>query len=308
MRPVLVDWIETEARAKVNLDLRVFPPGKDGYHPLETVFCRIDLSDHIRLRLRPEPGIELRVGGPEPVASGPDNLAFRAAELMLRRRRLASGVEMELEKRIPAGSGLGGGSSDAAAVLRILETKLPPSAAPAPSDGGRDARRSEDLVRLGGELGADVPFFVLDEACALGWGIGDRLLGLPDLEPRPLLLLLPDLRVPTREAYQLWDRENSGRSPAPRESPGRRWRQRLTWRRLGAEGRNDFEPVIFNRYPELGRLHRQLLDTRPILARLSGSGSGLFAAYDSEKERDAALASMRTEAPAVRSVSAVGPA
>lgn len=305
---MLEDWTETDARAKVNLDLCVFPPGKDGYHPLETVFCRIDLFDRIRLRLRPEPGIELRVVGPEPAPAGPDNLAFQAAELVLRRTGVTVGVEIELEKRIPAGSGLGGGSSDAAAVLRLLAATLPSAAAPEASVGARNAIRSDDLVRLGGELGADVPFFVLDAPCAIGRGIGDRLLGLPDLPSRPLLLLLPELRVSTRDAYALWDRENPKRSPAPGEPAGHRWQDGLTWQRLAAEGRNDFESVIFNRHPELGRLHRRLVETRPLLARLSGSGSALFAVYDSRTERDAALALLETEAPAVRRVSAVGPA
>jgi 4-diphosphocytidyl-2-C-methyl-D-erythritol kinase len=108
------EWLESAARAKVNLRLRIFPAGVDGYHPIETLFCRIDLADRLRLRLREEPGIDLRISGAENVPAGSENLATLAAERFMGNFGIEGGVAMELVKSIPPGAGLGGGSSDAA--------------------------------------------------------------------------------------------------------------------------------------------------------------------------------------------------
>ncbi len=288
-------WLETRARAKVNLRLRIFPRGPDGYHPLETIFCRIDLGDRVRLRLRRDPGIALRLSGTEPAPEGLDNLAARAAALLLERVGAAEGVEIELDKRVPVGAGLGGGSSDAAAVLRLLAGRLPHSPSP------------EELIQLAAELGADVPFFLTDTAMAVAWGRGDRLLSVPPVKSRPMLILLPELALSTERAYSLWD-EYADRHGPPRAGAALMlWTALSSWSGLSALAENDFEPVIFAHHQALASLQVQLRESRPLLTLLSGSGSALFAVYGTRRKRDVALRMLKEETTGVRVLSVRGP-
>ncbi|MEE9133179.1 MAG: 4-(cytidine 5'-diphospho)-2-C-methyl-D-erythritol kinase [Gemmatimonadota bacterium] len=289
------DWLETEARAKVNLRLRIFPRRADGFHPLQTIFCRIDLADRVRVRLRPEPGVSIRVSGGEPVPEAPDNLAARAAAVFLERSAAACGAAIELHKRIPAGSGLGGGSSDAAAVLRLLAGLMGPL-------------EPDELGRLASGLGADVAFFAADAPLALAVERGDQLVSRRSLEARPMLLLVPDVRVSTAEAYAWWDEDHAGTADTPTAVPpalleSARW----SWSGLRSQARNDFEPVIFARVPLLRSLRDKLERTQPELALLSGSGSALFAVYETESRRDEAALRLDAELEAVRVVTARGP-
>jgi 4-diphosphocytidyl-2-C-methyl-D-erythritol kinase len=165
------------ARAKTNLRLRVFGRDASGYHGLETLFLRLALADTVRLREgAPGSGIRLRLKTGEGIESGsvpegPGNLCVRAAEAYRAAAREAGhdgagpDLVIELEKRIPAGAGLGGGSADAAAVLRLMDRRA----------GGALSR--ERMFRLAGELGSDVPFGLLSSPAALGWGRGGRAAG-----------------------------------------------------------------------------------------------------------------------------------
>ncbi|UCC49551.1 MAG: 4-(cytidine 5'-diphospho)-2-C-methyl-D-erythritol kinase [Gemmatimonadota bacterium] len=289
-------WLETVAQAKVNLRLRIHPRGPDGFHPIETVFCRIDLADRLRLRRRHEPGVKLGVSGPERAPGGPENLAARAAALFLERAGLAGGVEIELEKRVPPRSGLGGGSSDAAAVLRLLSRSVE-------SPPGLD-----ELLHVAAELGADVPFFVADHPLAFAWGRGDRLLAYPAVPVRPVLLILPESAVSTTVAFALWDRAREDTGEASSVEPTlTHWPSLSTWQGIRAGAVNDFEPVIFREYPALGSLRAKLAETQPLFSLLSGSGAALFAVYESEQERDAAASQLAAELKGVRLVSARGP-
>lgn len=285
-------WLQAEAKAKVNLRLRIFPRGPDGYHPLETLFCRIDLSDRLRVRRRGEAGVAITVGGSEAAPDGPDNLAVRAALAVIERSRLPGGVEIELEKHIPAGTGLGGGSSDAAAVLRLLARHLDP------------LLPGQDVLRLASELGADVAFFAADLPLALGRGRGDRLLPGPSLQPRPMLVVVPQARVSTAKAYAAWDAlHDPAHSVAPAEID---WTALNRWDEIRDLAENDFEPVVFGRHPELRRLKDTLEDTGPLFALLSGSGSSLFAVY-ANREGRAEAAQQLEGVEGVRVISAHGP-
>lgn len=276
------DVLTLDARAKVNLRLRIFPTDPSGYHPIETVFCRISLRDRLRLRVGGA-GVRLKVRGDVPV--GRANLAVRAAEVFLREAAGVSGVEIELEKEIPAAAGLGGGSSDAAAVLRGLNA-LSPNALP-----------PDRLLRIGATLGADVPFFVLDAPMAVGLGRGDRVAPLDPLPAAHALVVRPRIPVSTAEAYRAWDawaarrRPSGGGEAAGRPAP-------RTWEEAAAVAENDFEAVVFQRRPELVEVKRRLLDTGPYFALLSGSGSSFFAPYATAAARDAAGAAWR-DAPGV---------
>jgi 4-diphosphocytidyl-2-C-methyl-D-erythritol kinase len=169
------------AQAKLNLHLRIFDRDASGYHPLETIFHRIDLSDDLSVEATSK-GRTLDVVGQDlgPVEK---NLAWRAAESYAANNGWPKGFRINLTKRIPTGAGMGGGSSDAAAVLRALNALSPnPMAKPG-------------LLRLAAKLGSDVPFLASDSVMALAWGRGERMLALDPLPRCDILLMTPDFSV-----------------------------------------------------------------------------------------------------------------
>ncbi|MBA2244718.1 MAG: 4-(cytidine 5'-diphospho)-2-C-methyl-D-erythritol kinase, partial [Gemmatimonadetes bacterium] len=173
----MTEVVEVLAPAKINLWLRILAREESGYHSLETLFCAVSLADTVRISRAPELVFEvegeIEVGPPE------RNLCVRAAERFYREMGRTPEVRIELVKRIPSAAGLGGGSSDAAATLRALNTL---HGGPMPSDM---------LLQMGSELGSDVPFFLCGSPLALAWGRGERLLALPPLPPRPVLIAHP---------------------------------------------------------------------------------------------------------------------
>lgn len=248
----------TLAQAKINLSLRILGKQPDGYHSIETVFLRIGLGDDVRVHIR-EHARTLRCGVMRDQPES-ENLAFRAAEVYAKETGWPGGFEIVIKKRIPIGGGLGGGSADAAAVLRILnaisDTPLP----------------SEELRGLAFELGSDVPFLASDFTMALGWGRGEKLLGLPPLPARDAFLFFPPFGVPTGEAYALLD-ESRGQRPS--ESPDLTAEMFADWESAARHSVNDFEPVIRKRYPEIDQLLSRG-DNYDLFYRLSGSGSTVF--------------------------------
>ena len=265
------DVVTLEAAAKVNLLLRILSRESDGYHGLETLFCRLTLCDALTARRTEEPGVRLTVHGSSPGPAA-ENLAVRAAELALAGLRKPLGVHLELTKRIPIGAGLGGGSADAAATLAAVN-ELAGNAIP----------RAE-LLHLAAQLGADVPFCLSGAALALGWGHGERLLGLPALPVAPVLLVTPADSVRTADAYQWFDQARTGSY--------RRGTLLLdlssisSWSDVARMAGNDFESVIFGKLPAVRSAFEALARTGPLLCRMSGSGSTLFAIYRNARERD----------------------
>ena len=263
--------LELGAPAKLNLFLRVLGRETDGYHGLETLFCLVDLADRLRAERRDTGGVTVEVEGAD-VGPPAQNLAVRAAELVLGATGRRFGVHLTLSKRIPVQAGLGGGSSDAAAAL-VLVNRLAGNAVP-----------RHELLQLAARLGSDVPFCLSGGALALAWGRGDRLLQLPPLPPAPVLLLLPPVAVSTADAYGWVD--------AARQSAGRRGAVALDldalsrWGDIGRMAGNDFESPVFGRLAEVRAAFEALVGTRPLVCRMSGSGSGLFAVYRSARDRD----------------------
>ena len=262
------------AQAKVNLALRVGPRRADGYHDVLTVFARIALADDIVVRLL-RGGITidvLRDGTPdESVGPADRNLAVRAARLYMDEARWPSGCGIHIEKRIPVGAGLGGGSADAGAVLRALD-----SLSPAPL--GR-----ERLMRIAAGLGADVPFFVLDAPLALGTGRGDVLEALPLLPSRWLALVQPGFSVSTADAYQWFD-EGAARMPlTKRDADGLRDASRQ-WDTLVAVADNDLQDAVAVRHPVIGSYRDALRGAGAALAMMSGSGSAVFGLFADEPD------------------------
>lgn len=259
------------APAKLNLFLRVLGRETDGYHGLETLFCLLDLADEVRADRAEGAGTTIEVEGDD-VGPPEQNLALRAANLVLGATRHRFAVRLRLIKRIPVRAGLGGGSSDAAAAL-VAVNRL----------AGDPVPRHE-LLQFAARLGSDIPFFLSGAPLALAWGRGERLLRLPPLPPAPVLLLTPAIPIATAQAYGWVD--------AARESAGRRGAVALDlevlsrWGDVARMAGNDFESPVFGRFPEIRAAFEALVGTRPLVCRMSGSGSTLFAVYRSTRDRD----------------------
>jgi 4-diphosphocytidyl-2-C-methyl-D-erythritol kinase len=277
--------LELLAPGKVNFGLRILGRRADGYHLLESLFLPIDLGDALRLSLRDEAGVALVLSGRcEGVPADGRNLAVRAAEAFLAAAFHAGGVAIELEKRVPSPGGLGGGSSDAGAVLRGLAALLP---------GGVS---SERLRALALALGADVPFF-LDPRPALVRGIGERIEPVAGLPSFTLLLAHPGVPLATSAVYARYDERVA--SLTPRE-PGPSIRALLA---LREEARalqsllvNDLEPAATLLCPVVAELRKEIEATGASAVSLSGSGPTVFGVFASEAAAEGARRRMTRRA------------
>lgn len=248
----------TLAQAKINLSLRVLNKEPDGFHSIETVFLRIELGDDVRLHIRAK-ARSLRCGVMRDQPQE-ENLAYRAAALYSEETGWPGGFEIVIKKRIPIGGGLGGGSADAAAVLRILNTLSPN---PLEADALRD---------LASRLGSDVPFLASDFVMALGWGRGEQLLELAALPSRDVQLFFPPFGIDTGDAYALLD---ASRSPWPRAVPELTADMFGDWESTAKRSVNDFEAVVRPRFPAIDALLARG-DRHGLFYRMSGSGSTVF--------------------------------
>jgi len=265
--------VRLPAFAKINLRLEIVGKRADGYHELRTIFQTITLHDELRLRVAKLRGIHLSVRGNESLSreASQKNLVYRAVETLQRELRIRGGVEIELRKKIPAGRGLGGGSSDAAAALqgylRLTGRKL----------------RQTRLLEIAASLGADVPFFLLGGR-ALGIGRGDEIYALPDSRKQTFLVVSPrDIHVPTPDAYR-WVKAHalpSARLTKRAADPKLLEFCALCWSTQGSGLSNDFERPVFRRHPRLGRIKRGLLQRGATEASLAGSGSAVFGIFPS---------------------------
>jgi 4-diphosphocytidyl-2-C-methyl-D-erythritol kinase len=257
--------IDTFAHAKLNLSLRVLARETTGYHQIETLFCALELADEIAIS-RTSGGVSLAVDPPtDQPGAAPDlgpieaNLAYRAAALFMQEAPLDRGVHIRLVKRIPVGAGLGGGSSDAAAVLRALnELRSTPIPAQA-------------LLDLGARLGSDVPFFITGAPLALAWGRGERIAPLPPLAPAAVVLAIPPERVATADAYAAFAADGA---PSPMVV-----RMPASWSDIANLAHNDFEATVFSWHPRLGAVRAMLEDAGAYVARLTGTGSVVFGLF-----------------------------
>jgi 4-diphosphocytidyl-2-C-methyl-D-erythritol kinase len=258
--------IALHAFAKINLGLRILGKRRDGYHEIRTLYQTIDLHDDLEVELIPRAdGVHVECGDPA-IPSGRGNLVYQACQLWKRARRFKGRIEVRLEKQIPPGSGLGGASSDAAAALVGLEHLK------------GNQLNLETRLRFAARLGSDVPFFLLGGR-ALGCGRGEEVYPLADLPARYCLVVFPGFGVSTAWAY----REAGLRLTKPYgvckpQGFG-------VWSRVPLEtwgpAENDFEQVAFAKWPELGKLKRQLIRAGAETALLTGSGSAVYAIFDS---------------------------
>jgi 4-diphosphocytidyl-2-C-methyl-D-erythritol kinase len=258
--------VQAPAQAKINLRLRILARETSGFHQLETLLLRLDLADTVRVR-RTDSTRTLDVSGDaDPAAIGPveRNLAWRAAVAYCDVAGWPGGFAIELEKRIPIGGGLGGGSADAGAVLRAMD-------AMAATPLGEPA-----LLRIALTLGADVPFLASEHPYALAWGRGERLLALKPPPRRTVALIVPSFGVNTREAYGWLEAPRASSVPLG-DSVGMLKPAALAdWKKLLALAVNDFEPVVSTRHPMIVELLDGLRGMGCAPVMMSGSGSVVF--------------------------------
>ena len=253
--------------AKINLAIEMVGKRPDGYHDIRTLFQTITLADEIRLEPAPPGVLELRGDDPE-VAWDGTNLISRAARLLQERAGTAAGVRISVRKNVPAGRGLGGGSSNAAATLLGLDTLWGLGLGPA------------ELAPLAGRLGADVPFFLKGGLC-LGEGVGERLTPLPDLAPLACLLVIPPYPISTASIYAGVEVSLTSRGKVSKI-------ERFLESRDFGLLENDLERVILRAHPELERWKSFFRDEGALLVQVSGSGSAVYGLFPDPASAEAA--------------------
>jgi 4-diphosphocytidyl-2-C-methyl-D-erythritol kinase len=260
----------TLAPAKVNLVLRVGPARPDGYHDLRTLMVPLDLGDRVEVRVSSRAGAVTCATPGRPDLHGPHNLAARAAEAFRRRFGVGRGVAIRIEKRVPVTAGLGGGSSDAAAVLRCLARAF-------------RVRAPEALAEVGLEIGSDVPFF-LGPGPAWATSRGERL-SPAEVAPLHLVLLYPEdpaLAIRAGDAYRWLDDARRG-AQVPPLGRGRSFRTSLAG--------NDLQDPCLAHHPALSPLLGRLREAGAAAAIMSGSGPTVFGIFQGRSAaRRAALA------------------
>jgi 4-diphosphocytidyl-2-C-methyl-D-erythritol kinase len=260
------------AQAKVNLRLKVLAQETDGYHSIETIFARIDLADEIVVRAE-RPGRSIDCKGASDVGPPERNLAFRAAVAYAEATGWPNGFALEVTKKIPVGGGLGGGSADAGGVLRALDAMSPRPLGPR-------------LITLAAELGADVPFLTLDSPFALGWSRGERLMPLPTLPWHPIVIITPAKGIATADAYRWVAESRMGFTPTSFIIDAAAVRD---WTRMAEIATNDFDAVVFHRFPDLGKAAASMRQAGALISILAGSGSSVIGIFDNQRKAEAAL-------------------
>ncbi|MGH9466209.1 MAG: 4-(cytidine 5'-diphospho)-2-C-methyl-D-erythritol kinase [Terriglobales bacterium] len=295
------------AYAKINLGLKIVARREDGFHELRTVFQTISLADTLELAISPGRGISLELSGLTAPAGG-GNLAYRAAAAARERFGVRGHVAIRLTKRIPVGAGMGGGSSDAAAVIRMLAL------------AARRPPRLEAQFKLARELGSDVPAFLLG-GTVLGMGRGDEVYALPDLAPWQCLLSMPRDAVgaglSTPSAFAAWDQSHPASPPLTGSARSdtllgfcslvdqvlpafRKLRNRgprmppagVAGPKVHAGIENDFLAGVFSLSPDFSRIHSQLCRSSAAWVGLTGSGAAQFALYASADRAEAGARSL----------------
>lgn len=269
------ETIQVTANAKINLALKIKSRREDGYHDIESIFQEIDFSDCITLHKNDRLNFSTNAGT-LPIDS--KNICLKAAELLIQYFNIP-GLDIHLEKRIPVGAGLGGGSSDAAAVLsganQLYDLKI----------------NYEQMLLLAVKLGADVPFF-LSGGSAYASGIGDILKRISLYSDYQVLLVFPKLNISTHWAYK------NLKLGLTRESPDSKFRgfrfHDLDLNRFKSEFYNDFEISVFKQYPILAEIKSALYDKGASFAAMSGSGSVLFGLFDSLRSVNKAYDSLHS--------------
>jgi len=256
--------IARSAHAKINLGLEIISKREDGYHNIETTFTTITLADKL---LFDETTASIEINAPGLKVAQEDNLCYKAARLLIGQYGLSRGAKITVQKNIPVGGGLGGGSSDAAETLKGLRELFGVNVS------------DEELITLSRELGCDVPFFIKGGA-AYAKGLGDELkfFKLPKMS---LLIYYPGYSLSTKWAYEEYDKKLL--TPAVNLDTIAGDRKKKKAERTGFTEfglHNDFEQVVFSAHPDLLDIKAHLLACGVFMVSLSGSGSCLYAVVE----------------------------
>ena len=284
--------MQRHAPAKINLGLRVLDRRDDGYHELESLFAPLDLGDEVEVGVSEAAALDVTIevdGANEGVPADSTNLASRAATRFAETAGLRDRIRLRVVKRIPTGAGLGGGSSDAGAVLRALHELFP---------GALDRSVLSELA-LG--LGADVPFF-LDPRPSIVRGIGEQIEPVKGVPALAVLLANPGIPLATADVYAAFDAiQPALTQPASeRTIPPPPGATRPSWDFVGAAGlglENDLEPIAVRLCPPVARLRERVRAAGARAVGMSGSGPTVFGLFDSTSAAEVALAKASFEAP-----------
>lgn len=278
-----MNWsISVEAPAKINLHLHVYPGKVEGYHELRSLFVMVSLYDE--LRLSADDHGDCKIIGMDQVPRK-ENLIWKAWKKYTETTGDVFGVKVLCTKRIPAMSGLGGGSSDAAAMLKCLDL--------ASVRSGRKPLGPKGLKKIAESLGSDVPFF-LEGPAALGEGRGEKLTLISLPREYPLVLVRPDPDIATGEAYDYLDKSKNRSDPDPAaEDLVRSFSEETpdTWGTLGFY--NSFTPVMCVKYPEIESLIDDLYQKGSAYANMSGSGSAVYGVFLEKKTAEEAAENLK---------------
>jgi 4-diphosphocytidyl-2-C-methyl-D-erythritol kinase len=277
------------ACAKINLFLRVTGRRGDGYHELDSVFLPVSLADEIRLEIRAadEPSVTVNCNIPE-LARSQNNLAVRAARSFMSEFDLIGEVAIDLNKRVPIGAGLGGGSSDAATILCLM----------AGAAHLTDDEAAGRLRRIALSLGADVPFF-LDPRPSRVTGIGERIVEIAGIPRIPIVIAVPPFEVSTAAIFRALE-PGAWSGAAPDDHLAAVARGEIAAEHLV----NDLALVAIAQFPEIGRLKGLLEDSGARAAQMSGSGGAVFGVFDSIEAAEAAATRIRKRAPFAKVIAA----
>ena len=274
---IIMDNISLKALAKINLGLDVTGKREDGYHDVRMIMQSIHLYDRVEIKKTRSPKIRVEVNLYYlPVDE--NNLVYKAAAIMKERYGIKEGVRITLQKFIPVAAGLGGGSSDAAAVLvgmnRMFKLGL----------------KQEELMKVGAQIGADVPFCVM-RGTALAEGIGEKLTALPPMPKCPVLIAKPGVSVSTAEVYQnlkLYDGMKHPDIDGMIEAI-----QSKDLNGIAAKMENILETVTIPRYPVIKEIKKIMMDNGALNAMMSGSGPSVFGLFREEKDIQAAYEALK---------------
>jgi 4-diphosphocytidyl-2-C-methyl-D-erythritol kinase len=256
----MAETLYLESPAKVNLRLEILKKREDGYHELRTILQKISLYDTLHFSLEKEKGISITSDHPA-LPIGKRNLIHQAVQSILKRSCYKGGVRIKIEKRIPLGAGLGGGSSNAATTLKALNQLL-----------NMDLSMKE-LMGIGAEIGADVPFFFFKGA-AIGSGIGERLKKI-ELPALWYVLIYPNFEVSTRWAYQSFVLTKKPFHLKLQTFP-------RTPKGISRILQNDLEEVVSKKYPQIGVMKQIICSVGALGASMTGSGPTVFGIFQGE--------------------------
>lgn len=258
----MTETLHLESPAKINLRLEILRKREDGYHEIRTILQKISLHDTLSFALRREKGISIKTDHPD-LPTGKGNLVYKAIQSMLKKSGYQGGIHVEIKKRIPIGAGLGGGSSNAATTLRALNQLL-----------GLNLPQKE-LMGMGLQIGADVPFFFTNGA-AIGSGIGEQL-KKKELPSLWYVLIYPNFEVSTRWAYQNFVLTNQqfhfNLHPFPKTPEG-----------ISDILFNHLEEVVSRKYPQIDAMRKILFSAGALGSLMTGSGPTVFGIFQNENK------------------------